>query len=263
MPSFRPDSTNPQFLTTKKEAFNTQTKIEDVGGGVKICVSAEHTFGTDAFLLSHFARPKASDIACDLGSGCGVIPLLWFRGENAPRHVDAVDIREQAVEQMKISMELSGLGERFEPVLADMRDLKGRLGFGGYGLVTCNPPYKTVGTGVMSKSETDKIARHETLCTIDDCCAAASRLLRFGGRFCVCQLTERLADVIEAMRRHKLEPKRLRFVQKDKDSAPWLVLVEGKRGSKPFLSAEPTLLLYEDGEASAEMRDIYSMFGKI
>lgn len=240
-----------------------QIKTEDIGAGIQICTSAGHTFGTDAFLLSHFAKPKATDTACDLGSGCGIIPLLWFRGESAPKQVTAVDIAEQAVAQMRESVNLSGIGDRFAPVRADMRDLKGKLQFGAYDLVTCNPPYKTVGSGIMSQSEADQIARHETMCTIDDCCAAAAKLLRFGGRFCLCQLTERLADVLEAMRRHKLEPKRIRFVQKDKDSAPWLILVEGKRGAKLFLTAEPALVLYEDGEASKEMREIYRLFGKI
>lgn len=247
----------------RQEVILTQTKIEDVGGGIKICTSPEHTFGTDAFLLSHFANPKPGEIVCDIGSGCGIIPLLWFRGENQPEHADAVDISVQAVEQMKISAGLSSCGDKFTPIHADIRDLKGRLEFGKYGLVTCNPPYKAVGTGVMSKSEADKIARHETLCTVGDCCAAASKLLRFGGRFCMCQIVERLPDVLESMRENKVEPKRIQLVQKDSASAPWLVLVEGKRGSKPFLKAEPTLMLYENGEASREMREIYKMFGKI
>jgi len=236
-------------------------KTEDIGG-IRVCVSDAHTFGTDAFLLSHFAKPKKHDTACDLGTGCGIIPLLWLRG-NLVKSITAVDIQEQAIGQLSETVRLNALEGRLAPVLADLRELKGVLPFGVYDLVTLNPPYNAGGSGILSCGESDKIARHETLCTLDDSCAAASNLLRFGGRFCMCHLPERLADVLEAMRAHKLEPKRMRFVQKDKTSAPWLVLIEGKRGAKPFLKAEPALLLYEDKETSPEMRQIYKNFGHI
>jgi len=108
-----------------------------------------------------------------------------------------------------------------------------------------------------------RIARHETLCTLDEVCACAARLLRFGGRFCLCQLPERLVDVLGAMRANKIEPKRVRFVQQRADSAPWLFLVEGKRGAKPFLTIDPPLILRENGGISAEMQRIYANYGKV
>lgn len=223
-----------------------QEKFEELGGGVAVCVSAAHTFGTDSFLLSAFAAPRRKDIVCDLGTGCGIIPLLWFRDDNAPQKAFGVDIQPQAIHQLRASLERSGLGEdRFAPVLADLRDLRDKLPMGGLDLVTCNPPYKAGGTGILSQSDSDRIARHETLCTLDDVCAAAARLLRFGGRLYMCQLPERLVDVCATMRQNRIEPKRIRFVQKNAHTAPWLILVEGKRGSKPFLRVEPPLLLDE------------------
>ena len=58
---------------------------ETINGTLKICVSNEHKFGTDAFLLSDFAQVKRKDKCVDLGTGCGIIPLLWFREmEDAP-----------------------------------------------------------------------------------------------------------------------------------------------------------------------------------
>ncbi|EEG31919.1 hypothetical protein CLOSTMETH_00387 [[Clostridium] methylpentosum DSM 5476] len=54
-----------------------------------------------------------------------------------------------------------------------------------------------------------------------------------------------------------IEPKRLRMVAKQYDTAPWLFLVEGKRGSKPFLQVLPTLAVYDGEEFSQEMQKIY------
>lgn len=237
--------------------------IEELGGNISCCRSVSHNFGTDAFLLSGFARPKQNDAACDLCTGCGIIPLLWMRGEKIPKNVVAVDIQRDAIALLERSVKLSGLAERLVPLQADLRDLKGKLPFGAFDLVTCNPPYKAVGTGILSSSKSERIARHETMCTMEDCCAAAEKLLKYGGRFCVCQLPERLVDVFALMRAHKIEPKRMRFVQKDAFSAPWLVLVEGRRGAKPFLKAEPPLFLFENGATSPEMRDIYGLYGNI
>ena len=222
------------------------TRFEVLGGGISVCVSKEHTFGTDSFLLSAFAAPRRRDTVCDFGSGCGIIPLLWFRDANAPKRAFAVDIQPQAIEQMYASVRQSGLHEeRFSVIHADLRTLHAVPPLAGLDLVTCNPPYKAANTGIISQTESDRIARHETLCTIDDVCQSAARLLRFGGRLCLCQLTERLPDVLLSMRAHGIEPKRLRFVQKNAHSAPWLFLVEGKRGSRPFLQVEPPVLIEE------------------
>ena len=70
-------------------------KLEPLGGGLKIIVSEEHKFWTDTVLLAHFSMPKKNDKACDLGSGCGPIPLMWLRS-GCPTFVSAVEIQENA-----------------------------------------------------------------------------------------------------------------------------------------------------------------------
>lgn len=90
-------------------------------------------------------------------------------------------------------------------------------------------------------------------------CAAASRQLRYGGRFCLCYRPQRLSQLFSALVENGLEPKRLRMVQKDPASAPWLVLCEGKKGAKPFLQVLPPLFIrgQEQGGFSEELVDIY------
>lgn len=211
---------------------------EELGGGVAVFTSRAHAFGADALLLAEFAAPRASDRAADLGTGCGIIPLFWFRGENAPQSAVGVDIQPGAVEQLQRAIEASGLNDKLSALHADLRGLKGQLPFGAFDLVTCNPPYRRAGAGIQSSSASGRIARHETLCSVEDVCIAAKNLLKFKGRFCCCFPPDRLCDLFEAMRRNSLEPKRLRFVHKSSDAAPWLALVEGVRGAKPSLRVE-------------------------
>ena len=122
------------------------------------------------------------------------------------------DIQKQAIEQLEQSIQKNGLKNRFIPLLTDLKELSS-LPCGPLDLVTCNPPYKAQGSGILSETDAERIARHEVLCTIEDVCQAASRLLRFGGRLCLCQRPERLCDTLCAMRSAGIEPKRVRFVQ--------------------------------------------------
>jgi tRNA1(Val) A37 N6-methylase TrmN6 len=124
-----------------------------------------------------------------------------------------------------------------------------------------NPPYKPVNTGIESIGESARIARHEVCCTVEDATRAAEYLLTFGGRFCMCHRPERLADVIESMRKYKLEPKRLRFVRDREGEEPFLFLIEGKKGAKPFLRVEKQLVLKnKDSKFSEEMLSIYGSY---
>ena len=228
---------------------------EELSPSLFICVSSAHKFGTDAFLLSDFAAPRRKDLCCDLGTGCGIIPLLWFR-DDPPRLCYGADIQKQAIEQLEQSIQKSGLKNRFIPLLTDLKELSS-LPCGPLDLVTCNPPYKAQGSGILSETDAERIARHEVLCTIEDVCQAASRLLRFGGRLCLCQRPERLCDTLCAMRSAGIEPKRVRFVQQRPASAPWLFLVEGKKGSKPYMTIEPPLFVEGEGGFSQEILRIY------
>ncbi len=235
---------------------------ELINGKLKICTSNEHKFGTDAFLLSDFAQVKRKDRCVDLGTGCGIIPLLWFREmEDAPQVAYGVDIQPQAIQQMKLTVEACELQERLIPVEGDLKDLSPQLPADSFTLVTCNPPYKATNTGILNEADAHTIARHEILCNINDVCRAAARLLKFGGRLCICQRPERLLDTLEAMRNNKIEPKRLRFVQKKGDTAPWLFLVEGKKGSAPYMKVEAPFLIQakDSDENSDELRRVYRL----
>ena len=115
---------------------------------------------------------------------------------------------------------------------------------GRFSLVTCNPPYFTINSGFKSALDSQIIARHEVLCNIDDVCKSASRLLKFGGRLCMCNRPDRLSDVITAMKSNNIEPKTLQLVSKNADTPPWLFLIEGKKGAKPSLKILPNRFMY-------------------
>lgn len=235
-------------------------QVEHLADGVDIAVSELHRFGTDAFLLEHFTGVRGKDTVCDLCAGCGIVGLLMLRRPRPPVSITALEVAEEPYQLMRRTWALNALGERFVPLCGDLRNIRELLPAHSFRLVTCNPPYFPSGCGYLCPEEGRLHARHESedSCTMDDVCAAAACLLQYGGRFCLCQRPERLPDVILAMRANGLEPKRLRFVQKRPECAPWLFLVEGRTGGKPGLAVEAPLYIEDGhGDYSDEMKMIY------
>lgn len=230
----------------------TEYSMEKLTDNIFVCASTEHRFGTDAFLLTYFSNYRMKDKVCDLGTGCGIIPMIMQK-KNPPQITYAVDIQESAIEQLKKGIEASNV-KNIVPVLADLKILWDNAPKGQLDLVICNPPYKATNAGIESSITAQKIARHEIMCNIDDVCRSASKLLKFGGRLCMCNRPERLADVITAMKSNDIEPKRIRFVANNPEQSPWLFLIEGKKGSKPFLKIEPPLYM-----KSNELKEIYQI----
>ena len=234
-------------------------KKQPLGKGFFVNVSKNHTFGTDAVLLSHFAAAKKFKSHCDLGTGCGIIPLLLLRDNSNLKSV-GVEISEEAVLLAKTSAS-EYAPENFTVIHSDLKELKGKLPFGEFDLVTCNPPYKASGAGILSSGERDIVARHETLCTLEDVIETGCKLLKSSGSLCICQRPERLTDILDLMRKHRVEPKRIRTVSKKVGAEPWLILVEGKRDAKSGLRIMPPLFVYnENGDLSAEMLEIYGPY---
>ena len=233
-------------------------KKEPIGNSRFIYVSSEHTFGTDAVLLADFAKAKMSDIAVDLGTGCGIIPFLMLR-DGKLKSCTGVDIAKNAVSIAQKSASMNCF-DNFSALNSDICDLKGKISFGDKTLVTCNPPYKASGAGIKAETSARLTARQETSCTLSDIVSVSSRLLTSGGRLCICQRPERLAELTVLMNKYNVEPKRLRLVAKSEGFAPWLFLIEGKKDGKPGIVIEPTLYLYKNGELTEEMKRIYGPY---
>ncbi len=231
---------------------------EPLGKGFFVYVSDHHTFGTDAVLLSNFANAKMKDKMVDLGTGCGIIPLLCLRDGKLQTAI-GVDISDEATVNATKTVTEQNI-ENFKIINSNLTDLKGKVEFGCHTLVTCNPPYKAPNGGLKNPDRVLTVARHETECTLEDIVSVGARLLQTGGRLCMCHRPERLAELITLMSKHRVEPKRLRLVCQRKGEEPWLVLVEGRRSGNVGLRIEPTLYVEDNGELSKEMIEIYGSY---
>jgi len=226
-------------------------------GGMNLLINEEHRFGTDAVLLENFAFALKKDRACDIGTGCGIIPVLMVKNSRA-KSITAIEIQKEATELLKETIIKNNISN-IDVLCEDAKNhsfFDEKIGAGNLDLVTCNPPYYKENSGGDYNKDERKTAREEQSLDVYDVCAFAKRYLKFGGRLCVCYKPHRLADLFDAMRKNTLEPKKVRFVQRNINDSPWLVLVEAKKGAKSFLNILPPLVM-NSPEGQKEIIEIY------
>jgi len=204
----------------------------------KLYISKEHRFGTDSVLLGEFAANTnlTGKIIVDLCSGCGIIPIL-ISEVCQPKTIYAVEIQESAANLIKLTVKENNL-EFMTVNQNDLRDIESlKIERESVDLVTANPPYFPMNSGFARNEESQKNARHENTCKLDEVVCTSAYLLRFGGELKMCMTASRLAECIGIMQKYAIEPKQIVFIGKKRtansDNSARLFLISGKKGAKP------------------------------
>lgn len=215
-------------------------------------------FGMDAVLLAGFANVKEKDKVLDLGTGTGIIPIL-LEGRNKGRHFTALEIQEESADMARRSVKGNSLEEKIDIVTGDIKEASKIFGAGSFDVVTSNPPYMNHNHGLVNPNQPKAIARHELLCSLEDVIREASRVLKQNGRFIMVHRPFRLAEIIEVMKRYKLEPKRMKFVHPYINKEPNMVLIEALKGGNPMVTIEAPLIVYKEENVYTD--EIYHIYG--
>jgi tRNA1Val (adenine37-N6)-methyltransferase len=135
--------------------------------------------GTDAILLGRWTEVKPTDVVLDIGTGCGLLPLML--SQKGVAHVDAVDIDKASIEEATINFEASQWREHLKAYHCSIVDFQTDK---KYDLIVSNPPF----FNRFSKcdSERKSRARHNdaglSYATI---CHEVCRLMQPDGRLAV------------------------------------------------------------------------------
>ena len=133
--------------------------------------------GTDAILLGRWVEVRRTDVVLDIGTGCGLLPLML--SQKGVHQVDAIDIDVASIEEATINFEASQWGGQLRAICADIIDYQTEK---QYDLIVSNPPF----FNHYSKcdSERKSRARHNDVAlSYDSLCAVVCRLLKPDGRF--------------------------------------------------------------------------------
>lgn len=215
-------------------------------------------FGVDAVLLANFAKVRRNAKVVDLCTGTGIIPFI-LAGKTYASNLIGVEIQEEFVDMANRSARYNNLDHKIKFINGDLKDIELIKSIPKVEIVTVNPPYKLQNSGLISLDDKNAIARHEICCTLEDVIIACRILLKDSGRMYMVHRPDRLVDILCTMRKHRIEPKRIRMVHPSVNKAPNIVLVEGQRDGGTFLKWEPPLYVHtEDGGYTQEIIDMYN-----
>lgn len=215
-------------------------------------------FGVDAVLLANFAKVKKNSKVVDLCTGTGIIPFI-LAGKTNASDIIGVEIQEEFVDMANRSILYNNLEDTIKFINGDLKDIELIKTIDKVDIVTVNPPYKLQNSGLISLNDKEAIARHEICCTLEDVIIACRILMKNNGRMYMVHRPDRLADILCTMRKHRIEPKRIRMVHPSVNKAPNIVLIEGQRDGGAFLKWDPPLYVHvAGGDYTQEIKDMYN-----
>lgn len=213
-----------------------------------------YRFSIDAILLAAAHEPKSGQKIVDLGTGCGIIPLIL-----AHRHPDlrifGVEMQPDLADLACSNVERNRMADRIRILQTDMRMLAPGQIDGPADLVVSNPPYRKAESGRINPNTQRAIARHEIHLTLEQLLQTVRRILRTGGRFLTIYPAERAVDLLDLMRDNDLEPKRMTAIHSRRSESAKLILVHGIMHGNPGLIIDPPLVIYRtDGTFTDEVQ---------
>lgn len=220
-----------------------QTLDTFLGGELKILQSkAGYRFSEDTVLLSRYVDIKKGEKAIDLGTGCGILPLLLSQSTQGHSFV-GVEIQKGLAHLARKNVLLNHLEGRITILHRDYRRLKNVFSPGCFDVVLANPPYRKYRTGRVNPASEKAIARHEISGTIRSLASITAYLLRPKGRAYFIFPAQRLVDLLLALRQADLEPKRLQFAHPRTGGEARFVLTESFKRSGVELRVMAPLIL--------------------
>ena len=227
--------------------------------GLKIIQNKDgFCFGIDSILLSDFAKEiKKGSKVIDLGTGTGIIGILLCMKTELSK-IMGVEIQKEVYDMAKRSIKLNNLENKFEIINENIKNLENIIETGTFDAVVTNPPYKKIGTGLTNENEKKLISRHEITANLEDFIKVSSKILKDKGTLYMVHRPDRMVDIIELLRKYKLEPKRIKFVYPNANKDANLILLKAVKNANPFLKIEKPLYVYnQNGEYTDEILKIY------
>lgn len=216
-------------------------------------------FSLDSVLLVNFVT---LNLRCkkviDLATGNAPIPMLLTCKTKA--FIDGIELQKCVYELGMQSILENKLEDRIHLICGDVRNIRRYYSSDSYDTVLCNPPYFNVNKeGYFNDNEVKMIARHEVTLTLDDVLKSAVYLLKNGGNIAMVHRTERFCEIIDAMKKYNLQPKKVQFIYPKIGRNSDLFLIEATKNGNSGLKVLPGLVVHnDDGSYTDYIKNMFS-----
>lgn len=215
-------------------------------------------FSLDSVLLPNFVTIN-KNIKNILDIGCGNLPVSLILTTKTDASITAVEIQKDVYDIALKNLELNNKKNQINIINADIRDLYKNFETEYYDVIVCNPPFfKVSKDSHLNKNDYKTIARHEVFLNLDDLFSISKKILKNNGIISIVHRPERLLDIICAMRKYNIMPKKIQFVYPKKDKKANILLIEGTKNGNSGMKILPPLFVHnEDGSYTDEVKKYF------
>lgn len=228
---------------------------------IKIVQNKDYfNFSLDSILLPNFVEiTRKTKKILDMCTGNAPIPLILSTKTDAK--IYGVELQKEVYDLAKETIKINNLDNQIELINDNIKNLKKIFGTETFDIITCNPPYfKKKDDSIINENKVKSIARHEIEMELEDVMIISKALLKNEGSLVLVHRTDRLIEIIELMKKHNIEPKRMRLIYPKVNMESNLVLIEGRKNGKEGLKIIPPLYIHNDD--SSYTSEVLEMFGK-
>lgn len=217
-------------------------------------------FSLDSVLLPNFVTiTKKTKKILDLGTGNAPIPMILSTKVNEDTELYGIEIQEKVFNLAQESLQINNLTNRIKLINDDMKNLHKYFRPNSFDLILSNPPYFKICKNSATNAIIEKtIARHEKAITLNEIVEIAKIYLKNGGTFAMVHRTDRIIEIIELLKKNKLEPKKLQLIYPKKNLDSNLVLIEARKDGNPGLKIlSPIITHYSNGEYTEQIKKYF------
>ena len=236
--------------------------INDLIGykGIKVVQNTEwFSFSLDSVLLPRFVTiNKGIKNILDIGTGNAPIPLILSTRTDA--NIYGIEIQKDIFDLAKETIQLNKLDNQIKIINDDVKKINQYFEYGFFDIIVTNPPFFTIYEQTKKNEDIHKtIARHEVALNLEDIMRVASLYLKNNGNLAIVHRSERLIEIIELMRKYKIEPKKIQLIYPKENAEANIVLIEGRKNGNKGLKIVPPIIAHNaDGSYSDEIKQFFS-----
>lgn len=228
---------------------------------IKIVQNKDYfNFSLDSILLPNFVEiTRKTKKILDMCTGNAPIPLILSTKTDAK--IYGVELQKEVYDLAKETIKINNLDNQIELINDNIKNLKKIFDTETFDIITCNPPYfKKKDDSIINENKVKSIARHEIEMKLEDVMIISKALLKNEGSLALVHRTDRLIEIIELMKKHNIEPKRMRLIYPKVNIESNLVLIDGRKNGKEGLKILPPLYIHNDDNSYTS--EVLEMFGK-
>ena len=203
-------------------------------------------FSLDSVLLVRFVTLNlSSKNIIDLC--CGNAPIPMFLSFITKANIFGIELQECIYNLGFKSIKENKLEDRINLKCGDIKNIDKYYDSESFDTVICNPPYfNTSSDKHLNNNDIKAIARHEIMLDLDGLFKTVFYLLKNGGNFAMIHRTERLIEILDILKKYRLEPKKIQFIYPKNNKNSDLFMIEVKKNGNSGLKVLPSIIVHND-----------------